>query len=90
MLTGLQRHMRKLKPLESINLFQDVHYKSLKKVCDSIFKQLHQKSIGTETKQTPVLLPDDEDILWEKVLDLKTPKGLLQASYFINTLTILF
>ena len=81
--------MRKLKPLESINLFQDVHYRPLKNVCDSIFKRLHQKGIGTETKQTPVLLPDD-DILWEKVLDLNTPKAFYELFFFLQWQKFLF
>ena len=84
LLSGLQRHMRKLKPLESINVFQDVHYKPLKNVCDSIFKRLHQKGIGTETKQTPVLSPDDEAKLWETIIDINSPKGLLRAVFFCN------
>lgn len=82
-LAGLQRHMRKLRPLDTINLFKDVHYKPLKNVCDSIFKQLHQRGVGTETKETPVL-SKDEDELWKKVLDLDSPKGLLRAVFFCN------
>ena len=65
-LSGLQRHMRKLRPLDTINLFKDIHYKLLKKVCDSVFKQLHQKGVGIEIKETPVLLKDNEDELWKK------------------------
>ena len=65
-LSGLQRHMRKVRPLDTINLFKDNQYKPLKNVCDSVFKQLHQKAIGTETKETPVLSKDDEDELWKK------------------------
>ena len=81
-LSGLQIHMRKVRPLNTINLFKDIHYKPLKNVCDSVFKQLYQKGIGTETKETPVLSKDDEDELWKKVLDLDSPKGLLRAVFF--------
>ena len=42
----------------------------------TVFKQLHQKGVGTETKEMPVLTKDDEDELWKKVLDLDSPKGL--------------
>ena len=84
-LSGLQRHVRKLRPLETINLFKDIHYRPLKNVCDSVFKQLHQKGIGTETKETPVLSKDDKDELWNKVFSLDTPKGLLQAVFFCNS-----
>ena len=83
-LSGLQRHMRKLRQLDTINFFKDIHYKPLKNVCDSVFKQLHQKGIVTETKETPVLSKDDEDELWKKVFSLDTPKGLLQAVFFCN------
>ena len=83
-LSGLQRHMRKVRPLDTINFFKDVHCKPLKNVCDSVFKQLHQKGIGTETKGTPVLSIDDEDELWKKVFDLDSPKGLLRAVFLCN------
>ena len=80
-LSGLQRHMRKLRPLDTINLFKDIHYKPLKILYDSVFKQLHQKGVETETKEKPVLSKDDKDELWKKVLDLDSPKGLLRAWY---------
>lgn len=84
-LAGLQRHMRQLKPSDEINIFQDVAFKSLRNVCDALFKQLHSKGIGTEAKATPVITVDDEDALWEKgILDLNTPKGLLRAVFFYN------
>ena len=81
-LAGIQRHIRKLRPLDTINIFEDVQFKALKNVCDSIFKRLHRKGIGIETKETAVLSRDDEDTLWDKgVLDLDTPKGLLRAVF---------
>ena len=86
-LSGLQRHMRKLRPLDNMNLFKDIYYKPLKNVCDSVFKQLHQKGVGTETKETPVLSKDNEDELWKKVLDLDSPKGLLRAVFFVMAKT---
>ena len=81
--------MRKVRPLDTINLFKDIHYKTLKNVCDSVFKQLDQKEIGTETKETPVL-SKDEDELWKKVLDLDNPKGLLRAVFFVMAKTFAF
>ena len=84
-LAGIQRHFRKLRPLDPINIFEDVQFKPLKNVCDSIFKRLHHKGIGAETKATAVLSKSDEDTLWDKgVLDLNTPKGLLRAVFFYN------
>ena len=79
-LAGLQRHIRQVKPSEEINLFQDVVFKSLRNVCDSVCKKLHSKGIGIETKATPVVSSDQEEILWtKKILDLDTPIGLLRT-----------
>ena len=51
---------------ESINIFTDVAFKELRNVCDSVFKRLHQKGVGSETKSgTPVLTQLEEDKLWE-------------------------
>ena len=76
--------MRKRRPLDSINLFKDIQYKPLKNVCNSVFKHLHQKGVGAETKETPVLSKHDEEELWTKVLDLDNRKGLLRAVFFCN------
>ena len=45
-LSGLQRHIRRLQPLDSINLFQDPHYKPLKNVCDSVSKNYTKGALG--------------------------------------------
>ena len=50
-----------------------------------MFKQLHSKGIGTETKVTPVLSQVEENKLWDNgVLNLDTPIGLLRAVFFYN------
>jgi len=85
MLAGLQRHIRRVKPSEEINLFHDVVFRSLRNISDSVFKKLHSKGIGTETKDTPVVSSDQKEILWtKKILDLDTPIGLLRAVFFFN------
>jgi len=38
-------------------------FNPLKNVCDAIFKHLHSKGIGTETKATPALSSNEEDVL---------------------------
>ena len=82
LLAGIQRHIRKVNPSKSINIFQDVEFKPLKHVCDSVFKRLHTKGIGTETKSTAVLSVTEEDKLWETgVISLDTPAGLLNAVF---------
>ena len=48
-----------------------------------MFKQLHCKGIGTETKVTPALSQTEEDKLWETgVINLDSPTGLLRAVFF--------
>ena len=83
-LAGLQRHMRLVKPSEEMKIFQDVAFKSLRNVCDSVFKKLHSKGIGTEAKATPVITANEEDVLWnKKILELDSPIGLLRAVFFL-------
>ena len=54
-------------------------------MCDLVFKRLHAKGIGTETKSTPVLSNHEEDKLWESgVIGLDTPIGLLKVVFFYN------
>lgn len=72
------------KTSKNIDIFQDEEYKPLKNVCDAVFKRLHAKGIGTKVRATIVLSPEDEDTLWTSgVLDTDTPKGLLNADFFI-------
>ena len=54
-------------------------------MCDSVFKRLHAKGIGTETKSTPVLSNHEEGKLWESgVIGLDTLIGLLKAVFCYN------
>ena len=85
LLIEIQRHIRKVNPSKSINIFQDVEFKPLKHVCDSVFKRLHANGIGAETKATAVLSVTEEDKLWEcGVMSLDTPVGLLNSVFFYN------
>ena len=84
-LCGLQRHLKQVQPAKDISLFRDPVFRPLKNVCDAVFKKLHRKGIGTQTKATPVLSQDEESILWKKVvLSLDNPVGLLNAVFFYN------
>ena len=86
LLAGLSTEkIRQSNPKESINIFTDARFKELRNVCDSVFKRLHQKGVGSETKSTPVLTQLEEDKLWESgVLNLNTPVGVLRAVFFYN------
>ena len=85
LLSALQRYTGKSYPLQNVNFFQDPVFLLLKNACDAIFKHLHGKGIGTETKATPVLSTNEEDILWSQgILSLDNPTGLLNAVFFYN------
>jgi len=50
-----------------------------------VFRCLHAKGIGTETKATAVVTAKEEDTLWESgVINVDTPTGLLYAVFFYN------
>ena len=54
-------------------------------MCDTVFKQLHSKGIGSTTKSASVLGPEEEKKLWDTgVLSVSTPTGLLRAVFFYN------
>ena len=60
-------------------------YCLLKNVCNAIFKCLHSKGIGTETKVTPALSISEEDILRDKgIINLDNPVGLMNAVFSYN------
>ena len=52
LLAGIQRYVRKLYPKMEFNLFSDHEFKSIKNLCDSLFRKLHSKGIGTSLKVT--------------------------------------
>ena len=79
--------MRKLRPLDTINLFKDIHYVPLKNVCDSVFKQLHQKGVGTETKETPVLSIDDKMSYGKKFWTWIALKVYCELYFFVMATT---
>ena len=88
LLCALQRHIREVRPSEDTNLFQQPIFRPLKNVCDAVFKQLHNKGIGTDMKVTPVLSDDEENTLWKKgSISMDNPTGLLNGVFFITAKT---
>ena len=84
LLAGLQRKIRLSNPQESVNIFAYAIFKELRNICDSVFKRLHQRGIGS-AKSTKVLTQLEENKLWESgVLNLNTPIGLLRSVCFYN------
>ena len=52
----LQRHIiHQVKSPEEVNIIQDGAFKSLRNVCNLVFKRVHSKGIGTEAKVTFVI-----------------------------------
>ena len=85
LLSGIQRKIRAYHPEEDINIFQEPIFKPLKNVCDAIFKRLHAKGIGTETKATPALTDMEEAKFWDTgVIGTADPTALLNAVFFYN------
>ena len=85
LLSGVQQHIRKMRPTEEINFSQDIVFRPLRNVCDAVYKRLHSKGIGVDTKATPLLSKNEEDILWERgILSLDNPTGLSNAVFFYN------
>ena len=70
LLCALQRYIREVRPSEDTNLFQQPVFRPLKNVCVAVFKRLHNKGIGTDTKVTPVLYEDEENTLRKKEVSL--------------------
>ena len=67
------------------NLFANHEFKTLKILCDSIFKKLRSIDIGASLKIIAVLSADNEKKLRDtNVLNLETPIGLLRAVFFYN------
>ena len=85
LLSGIQRAIQANHPEQEINIFQESVFQPLKNVCDSVFKQLHGKGIGIETKATAVFSEVEENILWDTgVINTTNPTGLLHAVFFYN------
>ena len=78
---GIQRHIRQITK-SPINLLSDAEFLQLRNLLDTLYRKLHQAGVGTSTKRTPVLSPEDEDKLWaSKVLNPETPQGLLNCFF---------
>ena len=85
LLMGLQRHIRSAKVGFAINFMTDTEFTKLRNVCDTYYRQLHSKGVGTSVNRTKPLSPEDEDQLWVTgVLNPNTPEGLLNCVFFYN------
>ena len=85
LLCGLNRYMKQ--KLQSINIFDrgNPDFKLLFNTCDSLFRELREDGVGNDSKHTEPLTREDEIQLWSLgVLSASTPRGLLNAVFFLN------
>ena len=86
LLCGLNRHMKEKKP-DSLNIFdcENSDFKLLFNTCDSFFQELREDGVGNTSKATEAITRDDEEKLWSLgTLSDSSPKGLLNAVFFLN------
>ena len=80
---GLLRHLRDYD--SQINFLDEKHFafSSFRKVLDSKMKELLSRGIGTEIKQAPAVLPQDEEKIWDTgVFGLSSAESLQHTMYF--------
>ena len=66
--------------------FLDRHecgFRDLMRTCDSVYRDLHSKGIGTDVHHTLTFSAEDEEKLWETgVLGDASPKSLQRAVFY--------
>ena len=80
-LCGVLRFMRG-KILRQQTSWIRIHASALHGTCDSLFHQLHEAGIGTETKEVIPFMAEEEEKLWATVFDTNDPTGLQRAVFF--------
>jgi hypothetical protein len=58
-------------------------FKKLHNICDNLFRQLHSSGIGCDSKQSDIIMKDEENLSWTKgVMGLHSPKSLVRTVFF--------
>ena len=86
LLCGLYRYMKESKE-QALNIFdrENPNFRRLFNTCDSLFRELREEGVGSESTATEALTKEDELKLWDSgVLSPSTPRGLLNAIFFLN------
>ena len=86
LLCGINRYMKEKKRC-SFNIFdhENPNFKLLFDTCHSYFRELREEGVGSDSKSTEPVTRDDEETLWSTgVVSVSTPKGLLNAVFFLN------
>ena len=82
---GVQLFIRMKDGCEKLNIFKDGDFLPLEKLLDVLYRKLHSQGIGCSSKQTKVMMNEDEEKLWNTgVLNPGTPQGLLNCDFFVN------
>ena len=80
-LCGIQRHVQKQKPRETIDFFNDPEFKFLRDVLDAQMKDLCSHGVGSSKKQAEPISEEEENRLWELGL-----LGDLNAQTLLDTM----
>ena len=82
---GLLRHLRDYGSQINFLDEKDFAFCSFRKVLDSKMKELLSRGIGTEIKQAPAVLPQDEEKIWDTgVFGQNSSESLQYTMYFYN------
>ena len=61
----------------------DPTFRDINRTCDSVYRDLHSKGIGTEVKHASLITPEEEGKLWTaEVFLIKTAKALQRAVFY--------
>ena len=85
LLTGILRHMKSLNPSYPNFLEKSPEFVEFHRTLDNLFRKLRTDGIGSESKHTPSISIQEENMLWSSgVVNTSTPKGLLRAMFYYN------
>ena len=84
LLCGLLRYMRQQDAFAPNFLDRkDGRFRELHGTCESVFRQLREKGVGADPKETPSISKVEENVLWERgILGTSTPLMLQRAVFF--------
>ena len=84
LLAGLQRKMLDANPdAPRFMDRQESCFRDLTRTCDSVYRDLHSKGVGTSVRHTSIFSSEDEAKLWETgVLADTSPKSLQRAVFY--------
>ena len=86
LLTGILRSMTVKNPLYPNFLKQkDPRFVLLHRTLDNHFRDLREQGVGADSKRTPTITIEEEQVLWDKkILNPDTPRGLFRAVFYYN------